>query len=163
MLYDIVASKMLAELKGHTAAITDLVFHPNEFLLSSSSLDGTVKFWDLESFGQVSNTGYLGPVRKVAYHSDGKALLAAGKDVLKVFGWEPTVLYDSVDVNWGRLSDMTVLDEQLIAGSCSTTNVSVYLLNIASLRPFAEDGKRDGLDDTLASEGATFPRNGTLR
>lgn len=165
MLYDIVASKLLAELKGHSAAITDLVFHPNEFFLSSSSLDGTVKFWDLESFAQVSSSaasGYLGPVRKVAFHPDGRALLAAGKDTLKVFGWEPTVVYDSVDVHWGRLSDMAVLDEQLVAGSCSKTNASVYLVNIASLRPFAEDKRqKDAAFDVqlLGDSGITFPRN----
>ncbi len=185
LLYDIVASKVLAELKqgGHSAAVTDLVFHPNEFLLASGSLDGTVKFWDLESFAQVSSSssssasgGYLGPVRKVAFHPEGRALLAAGRDALKVYGWEPTVLYDSVDVHWGggngggRLADMAVLEGQLVAGSCSraATDASVYLVDIASLRPFCggeEKGRKgDGLDDEglLGDQATTFPRN-TLR
>lgn len=76
---------MLAELKGHNSAITDVVFHPNEFLLASSSTDGTVKFWDLESFQQVSTTiNDAGPIKQITFHPDGKVLFCAPRDVLKV-------------------------------------------------------------------------------
>lgn len=131
---------MLAELKGHSSSVTDVVFHPNEFLLSSSSSDGTVKFWDLESFHQVSATTYqsdVGPIRKIAFHPDGKALISTGKDMMKVYGWEPTRLYDSLPVNWGKLNDISLLDEQLIAGTYSVTNVSVYMVDINTLQPFS--------------------------
>lgn len=154
ILYDIVASKMLTELKGHNQLITDVVFHPNEFLLSSSSTDGTVKFWDLEGFQEVSSTHHLGPIRKISFHPDGKALLTGGKDYLRVFGWEPTKQYDLVEVNWGRLSDMSVLDEQLIAGTHSATNVSVYVVDIGGLQPFSDDNRRPI---------CKYSRNNTLR
>lgn len=140
MLYDIVAGKKLAELKGHSSSITDVVFHPNEFLLTSSSLDGTVKFWDLESFIQVSATTYqpeLGAIRKIAFHPEGKALITGGKDMMQIYGWEPTHLYDAANTNWGRLNDMMVLDEQIIAGTYSTTNVSVYMVDLTMLQPFS--------------------------
>ncbi|KAH9423054.1 Katanin p80 WD40 repeat-containing subunit B1 [Dermatophagoides pteronyssinus] len=139
MLYDIVAGKMLAELKGHSSSVTDVVFHPNEFLLASSSSDGTVKFWDLESFLQVSTTTYqsdIGAIRKIAFHPEGKALIASGKDAMKVFGWEPTHLYDVAQTKWGRLNDMTIMDEQIIAGTFSTTNVSVYMVDLNTIQPF---------------------------
>ncbi|UXI19326.1 Homeobox protein araucan [Sarcoptes scabiei] len=149
MLYDIVAGKMLAELKGHSASVTDVVFHPNEFLLASSSSDGSVKFWDLESFMQVScSLPEMGAIRKIAFHPEGKSLIASGKDSMKIYGWEPSHLFDTVSTHWGRLNDMAVLDEQLVAGSYSTTNVSVFMVDLTVLQPFnyANRGKSNLYD-----------------
>ncbi|CAG2120805.1 unnamed protein product, partial [Medioppia subpectinata] len=121
-LWDLPAGKMLAELKGHTSAITDVAFHPNEFLLASSSADGTIKFWDLESFQQVSSTvNDAGPVRQIIFHSDGKAIFSGARDVLKVYGWEPARTYDTLIMGWGKISDLSVCDSQLIAGGFSLT------------------------------------------
>ncbi|XP_046910239.1 katanin p80 isoform X3 [Dermatophagoides farinae] len=148
MLYDIVAGKMLAELKGHSSSVTDVVFHPNEFLLASSSSDGTIKFWDLESFLQVSTTTYqsdIGAIRKIAFHPEGKALIASGKDVMKVFGWEPTHLYDVAHTYWGRLNDMAIMDEQIVAGTFSTTNVSVYMVDLNAIQPFNYNANKSQL------------------
>ena len=75
----------MAELKEHSGAVTDVAFHPNEFLLASSSTDGTVKFWDLESFQQVSSTvNSVGPIRQIVFHPKGKAIFGGARDVLKV-------------------------------------------------------------------------------
>lgn len=140
---------MLAELKGHSASVTDVVFHPNEFLLASSSSDGSVKFWDLESFMQVScSLPEMGAIRKIAFHPEGKSLIASGKDSMKIYGWEPSHLFDTVSTHWGRLNDMAVLDEQLVAGSYSTTNVSVFMVDLTVLQPFnyANRGKSNLYD-----------------
>ena len=42
-IWDLVANKQLAELSGHTHAITGLHFHPVEYLLGTSSADKTIK------------------------------------------------------------------------------------------------------------------------
>ncbi|XP_054165433.1 katanin p80 WD40 repeat-containing subunit B1-like isoform X2 [Oppia nitens] len=136
-LWDLPAGKMLAELKEHTSAVTDVAFHPNEFLLASSSADGTVKFWDLESFQQVSSTvNNSGPIRQIIFHSDGKAIFSAARDVLKVYGWEPARTFDTVFMGWGKISDISVCDNQLIAGGFSLTNVSIYVVDLKKVKPF---------------------------
>ncbi|CAG2161528.1 unnamed protein product [Oppiella nova] len=136
-LWDLPAGKMLAELKEHTGAVTDVAFHPNEFLLASSSADGTVKFWDLESFQQVSSTvNDAGPVRQIIFHSDGKAIFSGARDVLKVYGWEPARTFDTLIMGWGKISDFSVCDSQLIAGGFSLTNVSVYVVDLKKVQPF---------------------------
>lgn len=133
---------MLAELKDHEAAITDVAFHPNEFLLSTSSADGTVKFWDLETFQQVSTTvNDAGAILRIAYHPEGKVLFAAARDVLKVFQWEPTRTLDSLVMSWGKVKDMVVAGSQLIAGASSLTNVSVFVVDLKKVKPFAHSGK----------------------
>ncbi len=42
---------------GHRGAVTDLCFHPFEFVLASTSgVDRTVKLWDIEDFSLISTT-----------------------------------------------------------------------------------------------------------
>ncbi|RWS16111.1 katanin p80 WD40 repeat-containing subunit B1-like protein [Dinothrombium tinctorium] len=136
-LWDLPAGKLLAELKEHASAVSDVCFHPNEFLLSSASDDGTVKFWDLETFQQVSSTvNDAGPIKKIIYHPEGKALFSAPRDVLKVHGWEPARTFDTLVMNWGKVSDLAVTDSQLVAGTFSSTNVSVYVVDLIKVKPF---------------------------
>ena len=52
-LWDLRAGKQLTELVGHTAPVTDVEFHPHEFLLATSSEDRSVCLWDLETFGLI--------------------------------------------------------------------------------------------------------------
>lgn len=64
-LWDITAGKSLIELSGHSGLLTAVQFHPNEYLLASSSEDKTVRFWDMETFECVSQSApdSAGPVR----------------------------------------------------------------------------------------------------
>jgi len=127
----------LVELKEHSAPVSDVCFHPNEFLLSSASTDGTVKFWDLETFQQVSTTvNDAGPVRKILYHPEGKALLSAARDILKVYGWEPARTFDTLVMGWGKVNDFAISDNQLVAGTFSLTNVSVFVIDLKKVQPF---------------------------
>jgi katanin p80 WD40 repeat-containing subunit B1 len=55
-IWDLRAGRLLSELREHTAAVTEVVFHPHEFLLASGAADRRVLFWDLENFTLVSNS-----------------------------------------------------------------------------------------------------------
>lgn len=127
----------MKEFKEHTGPVVDVCFHPNEFLLSSAGSDGTIKFWDLETFTQVSTTvNEAGPIRKILYHPDGRAIFSASRDVLKVYGWEPARTLDTVVMGWGKVNDIAISDNQLIAGSYSLTNVSVFVIDLTKVQPF---------------------------
>ncbi len=39
-------------------------------------------------------------------------------------------------MGWGKLSDISVCDSQLIAGGFSLTNVSVYVVDLKKVQPF---------------------------
>lgn len=63
-LWDLRAGKMMTEFAQHTGPVSDVEFHPHEFLLASASHDRTVNFWDLEKFSLVSSTDAdTGPIR----------------------------------------------------------------------------------------------------
>ncbi|XP_022244041.1 katanin p80 WD40 repeat-containing subunit B1-like isoform X2 [Limulus polyphemus] len=136
-LWDLPAGKMLTEFRGHTGPVLDVEFHPNEFLLASGSTDRLVKFWDLESFQQVSSTdGDSGPVRCIYFNPNGECLFCGAPDVLKVYGWEPAHTFDSLVIGWGKVIDLATSQNQLIAGTFSLTNVSVYVVDLKRVQPF---------------------------
>jgi katanin p80 WD40 repeat-containing subunit B1 len=55
-IWDLRAGRLLSELREHTAPVTEVEFHPHEFLLASGAADRRVLFWDLENFSLVSNS-----------------------------------------------------------------------------------------------------------
>ncbi|XP_042908828.1 katanin p80 WD40 repeat-containing subunit B1 isoform X2 [Parasteatoda tepidariorum] len=138
-LWDLSAGKLLTEFHGHTASVSGVEFHPNEFLLASGSADRTVKFWDLESFQLVSTTGGDGPpVRCVYFHSNGLCMFSGSQDSLRVYGWEPSLTYDSLLTGWAKVYDMAMTQNQLVAGSFSMNTVTVYVVQLDSLKPLAK-------------------------
>lgn len=46
-LFDVVASRMVRKFEGHTDRITDLCFSEDGKWLLSSSMDGTLRIWDV--------------------------------------------------------------------------------------------------------------------
>ncbi|XP_054714452.1 katanin p80 WD40 repeat-containing subunit B1-like [Uloborus diversus] len=138
-LWDLCAGKLLTEFPGHTDSVSRVEFHPNEFLLATGSVDRTVKFWDLESFRLVSTVGGDGPpVKCIYFHSSGLCMFCGSHDILKVYGWEPECTFDSVLTGWGKVCDMAITQNQLIAGSFSMNSVSVYVVQLDTLKPMCK-------------------------
>lgn len=65
-------------LHGHTARVTDIAFHPNGRMLASSSLDHTVRLWDVMS-GETRAVlhDHEQPVWAVAFSPDGNLLASS--------------------------------------------------------------------------------------
>lgn len=139
-MWDLGTSKVIQEFKQHTSGVSCLQFHPCEFLLATGSSDKTVKFWDLETFDLVSTTNpEAKPIRKIVYDPKGDALFSGAEDSLRVYGWEPARVYDSLCMFWGKVADMTVQANQLIGASYQQTNVAVWVVDIGKLKPFNGD------------------------
>jgi WD40 repeat protein len=73
--------KIIAELKGHEAAITDVAFAPDGKLLVSASDDGSVRLWDVSAQqARAVLREHQGRVQAVAYAPDGRTLVSGGED-----------------------------------------------------------------------------------
>jgi WD40 repeat protein/Flp pilus assembly protein TadD len=71
----------LRTLRGHTKPAWDVVFHPDGRRLASSSWDGTIRLWDLETGRELHRfTGHVGRVYGLAFRPGGKQLASAGYD-----------------------------------------------------------------------------------
>jgi hypothetical protein len=79
-------------------------------------------------------------VRGIAYAKDGQQLLTATSDALKVWGCEPAVHHDTVQMDWRHLADMhlTYKDDQprVIGCCCSNSAVGVFLVDLRKVAPF---------------------------
>lgn len=42
-------------------------------------------------------------------------MFSGSQDMLKVYGWEPGCTYDSAITGWGKVSDMTMTQNQLVS------------------------------------------------
>lgn len=136
-IWDIRNGRVLEELNEHAGAVTDVEFHPHEFLLASSSADRTIDFWDLENFHMVSKTEKESSIRCLHFSLDGKCLFAGCAEQLKVYGWEPARIFDTVTIGWGKVQDMATAQDQLIGASFSTTQVLICVVDIKKVSPFA--------------------------
>lgn len=153
-VWDLTAGKLETEFKGSAAdAITCLDFHPNEFLLAVGSADRTVNLWDMEAFEVVSSTSKeTNPIKATIFSRDGSALLCASSDSLKSWGWEPVRCYDSIDVQWNNLADVSISEaDELIGVSHNKTIVSIFLVDLPQIAPFSHSTE-DGIDICVGEE-----------
>ena len=145
-LWDLNAGKLMVDFSTHSGAITSLDFHPNEFLLATGSEDKTVKFWDLDKFQLVSSTELdSNKIRAIQFTSDGSTLLSATQESLKVWGWEPSVCYDGVEIHWNNVADINANPNfsQLLACSYAQSFVSIWAVTLSKLAPF--NGNKSGV------------------
>ncbi|KAL7978763.1 hypothetical protein Chor_013252 [Crotalus horridus] len=133
-LWDLAAGKIMFEFTGHTGPVNVIEFHPNEYLLASGSSDRTVRFWDLEKFHTVSCIEEEAtPVRCVLFNPDGCCLYAGSQDALRVYGWEPERCFEVVLVNWGKVADLSICNNQLIGVSFIQSTVSSYVVDLSKI------------------------------
>ncbi|NXC50726.1 KTNB1 protein, partial [Penelope pileata] len=131
-LWDLTAGKIMFEFTGHAGPVNVVEFHPNEYLLASGSSDRTVRFWDLEKFQVVSCIEEEAtPVRCVLFNPDGCCLYSGFQDSLRVYGWEPERCFDVVLVNWGKVADLSICNNQLIGVSFAQSTVSSFVVDLS--------------------------------
>uniref|UniRef100_A0A8D0GNU7 Katanin p80 WD40 repeat-containing subunit B1 n=1 Tax=Sphenodon punctatus TaxID=8508 RepID=A0A8D0GNU7_SPHPU len=130
-LWDLTAGKIMFEFTGHVGPVNVVEFHPNEYLLASGSSDRTVRFWDLEKFQIVSCIEEEAtPVKCVLFNPDGCCLYGGYQDLLRVYGWEPERCFDVVLVNWGKVADLSICNNQLIGVSFAQSMVSSFVVDL---------------------------------
>jgi WD40 repeat protein/predicted Ser/Thr protein kinase len=120
----------LLTLRGHTGGIHGLAFSPDGTRLASSSLDGTLKVWDVTT-GQVLHTlkGHSSEVASVAFSPDGKQLASAGFQDQMVKVWDASTGQELMTLrgHGGGLWDVAFSpDGRRLASASSDLTVKVW-------------------------------------
>jgi len=79
-VWDATESRETYTLKANGAPVVSVDFSPNGRLISSGSMDGAVRLWDLGSGRELWVRTNKVPVRSVAFFPDGRRLVAGGYD-----------------------------------------------------------------------------------
>lgn len=138
-IWDIRMGRCIKEFSNHENTVSCIEYHPRELLLASGSTDRSVNFYDLENFQLVSSERDVGSVKCLCFNPDGECLFVGVRDYLKVVGWEPNRLYDSLPVNWGKICDISTAHNQLVGATFHLTNVSVFIIDLTKVQPLAVD------------------------
>lgn len=135
----------LHSFKDHLAKITGIEFHPKELLLATSSVDRTVRLWDLEQFDTVDNVGpEMSGVRAIMFSTDGEALLMALPSGLQVLGWEPSCMHDVVEVPWMHIMELGICPAQnrVIGCAFKQSMVGLWTVGLNYVQPFSGSKSR---------------------
>ncbi|KAG0582551.1 hypothetical protein M758_3G068100 [Ceratodon purpureus] len=136
-LWDLTAGKLMHDFKYHEGQVQCLDFHPHEFLLATGSADRTVKFFDLETFELIGSAGpESAGVRAMVFNPDGRTVLTAMQDSLKIFSWEPLRCHDMVDVGWHKLADLCIHEGKLLGCSFNQSCVGVWVVDLQRVAPY---------------------------
>lgn len=81
ILWDFKTARQYTTLSGHSDEITALAFHPSGSLLFSSSLDSTIRVWDLQTEACIDTIRFVYPLHKLALSSTGDTIAVAGQRV----------------------------------------------------------------------------------
>ena len=92
-LWDVAAGTLQALLKGHSSAVCAIAFSPDGLTLASGSTDQTVRLWNVETRRELMQLDPgrvdLGEVTSLSFSSDGKHLLAGGRNDTAVWSAAP--------------------------------------------------------------------------
>ncbi|XP_010541959.1 PREDICTED: U3 small nucleolar RNA-associated protein 21 homolog [Tarenaya hassleriana] len=86
-LYDVVALKMVREFRGHTDRITDLCFSEDGKWLMSSSMDGSLRIWDVVLAKQIDGIHVDVPITALSLSPNMDILATTHADQNGVYLW----------------------------------------------------------------------------
>ncbi|MGE0090879.1 MAG: hypothetical protein AB7S50_15525 [Bacteroidales bacterium] len=83
---------LIETLEGHRSRIYDIDFSPDDQLVASTSLDGTVRMWDCSNINNqpVVLTDHESWVLSIAFSPDGKRLITSSNQKERILVWSTT-------------------------------------------------------------------------
>lgn len=143
--------------RGHKEFVTDVAFRPNSGEIASSSWDGQIKLWDLNSGRELYTLkGHLSGVQCLTFNEDGRWLISGGWDgAIRI--WDMANRKESISLFAMRDSAdwLTVAPDGLFDGTADAMQQVAWRRAVGLIVPldnFFTDFYRPGLlSDVLSS------------
>jgi len=84
-IWEIATGARLADLKGHTTAITSVAFIPQGRKIATGSADGSARIWSADGVCTAQLIGHQGAIKSMAVSPDGGRLLTAADATLRLW------------------------------------------------------------------------------
>ena len=97
-IVDYDTKNVVRKFTGHTGAITDACFSPDSRWLITSSMDSTIKTWDIPSSYLVDHFKLVQPCVSLTMSPTGDFLATAHVDFLGVYLWANKSLYEHISM-----------------------------------------------------------------
>lgn len=159
VLLDLHTQKTLQILEGHTGFVNGMDFSPDGSMLASSSADGTVRLWLVETGAQIAELhGHNAVVNDVVFSPDGKSLASSSND-FSVIIWE---------IRSGKILKKLFDTSQGISGPVFMSVFSPDGLKLATSRLEVWDVESGALDmvlytpDGFGGNSITYSNDGSL-
>ncbi len=124
--------------KGHSRAVLSIAIDPKGLSFISSSKDKTIRLWDI-STGQskiIAKTDY--PVRKLKYTKNGKYIIAAGWQLLKLNSQTGKQIINFGNKNTSHQADIATVtlsaDGKLLASGSYDNKIKLWDLDTGKLQ-----------------------------
>ena len=79
-IYDRDTDKIVSSLKGHNGAVTSVIYHPEDDVVFSSSVDSTVRIWPLGGGAATAIKAHKADVTGISLHATGDYILSVSRD-----------------------------------------------------------------------------------
>lgn len=115
---EVISGKILKVLKGHSQSIKYIDIHPSGKYAISSSLDNTIRYWDLKTgkekyqINNLSNGSYF-----VQFSKDGDYFYSAYKYLKKWKSLDGSIVSQSNDHNWYHCGTLSTKSNLLFIGN----------------------------------------------
>ncbi len=127
--------------------VTDLSFGNNGRILASSSIDGTIRLWDLESSAEISRHRVLGhELHNLSLSPDGRRLATSANDGIRV--WDTSIgriatKIVGVDIN---INDIALSPDGKLLATCSNEKSLQYWDTATGSELFRFAGNEESLN-----------------
>jgi len=94
------------DLEGHKSRIYDIGFNPDDNIMATSSLDGTVRLWDCKNLNNqpIELTDHESWVLSIAFSPDGRHLVTSSNQKERLLVWpvKPELMASNIKSNLSR-------------------------------------------------------------
>lgn len=110
-------------LEGHTKFVQCIRFSPTDNILASSSVDGTIKIWDIDGKLLVTCQGHDGEVNGVQFHPIRKVIVSAGADgAVRIWGFDGKEIQSFLNAHEGSINDISINSKGDLLASAGADN-----------------------------------------